>query len=156
MQFDGLTQFHGAKCKHDALLRLYWEATDDWGTEWANLNFFMAEVLRNEYDPARIVRLHFRAEPDTESEYRVEVDVLVRTPFRPEVVRQRLRSHPKLKKRKPVQRSKAPIVFSAEDVRRAEFEELDEKDKETLDLFHRLPLQRRIHFWQKHLAPFFS
>lgn len=149
----GLIAVIDGRVEHGQLLRVNWCGGCSWHVEWNDASFVLAEVLRDQYDPMRIVKLKWRAIPDTEAEYSVAADVLVKAPFRPQPVRNRLGRHPLLKNlRKAVPTSGG---FEIENLLDSDFTGLDEADRKLYESFARLPLRRKISFWQKHLAPFF-
>jgi hypothetical protein len=49
-------------------------------TTWSNVNWFLAETLRSQYEVNNIVRLECRALPDTEDEYSYTASILVKNP----------------------------------------------------------------------------
>ena len=119
--------------------------------DWNNVNFLLAEALRDKYDPVNIIHLEFRAIPETEHEYRINVEVIVPPPVQFHPIRTTLK-----KKRRTVDSTKVTkegrFVIKAIDP----FDGLTEDDRSFRESFNRLPLERRIRFWQKHVSPFFK
>ena len=111
---------------------------------WSNTQFLLAEALRRKYSQARINRVTFRAEADTEDEYNVTVDVLIPGTVKLYPIRKELRKDGNPERERG---GKAiPLEMSL-------YDNLDETDKKSLDQFCALPLDRRIAFWQEHIAP---
>lgn len=122
-----------------------------WDTAWSNINLFLAETLRHQYDVKHIVRLECRGVPDTEDEYDITAEVLVKEPVRLHAIRKTLKGC-KPKVQKSDQGTPKVIKFDPLD----RYSGLTEEDKSLLITFNLLPLQRRIRFWQKYLAPHFK
>jgi len=110
----------------------------------------LAETLREKFDPRKIVKLEFRAIPDTEDEYDIRCETLSKTPVRLHAVRHALKGvkHKQMKKGP----SSEVIEFKIEDTRPG----LPEGDEALRKQFNSLPLSRRIYLWQKYLAPHFK
>jgi hypothetical protein len=113
---------------------------------WNDVNFLLSELLRDEFNPKNIVRLVFWAQPDMdEANDRVEVDVFTNGTARFHKIRTpqgRLKAAPQ---------TSEVVQFTVVEP----FEDLKKEDREMLVRFNRLPLQRRIRFWQQHIAPHF-
>jgi len=114
---------------------------------WNDVNFVLSELLRDEFNPKNIVRLEFWAQPDRdECNDRVEVEVFTNGTAR----LHRIRTKPK--RPEPATQPSGVIQFVVATER---FPDLNKEDRELLARFDRLPLQRRIRFWQKHIARHF-
>src|SRR5882762_5720760 len=58
-----------------SILRLVWTGSLVCFAEWSNLNFYLHQLLGPDYDAKALVRLSFRAIPETEDEYSVEAEI---------------------------------------------------------------------------------
>ena len=141
---DGSEEFD-----HDTLVTLEWIGGPPSGTEWSNVNFILAETLREKFDSRKIVKLQFRAIPDTEDEYDIRCEILSKAPVRLHAVRHALKGV-KQKKKGP---SSEVIKFKVENVNGPSLSEGDEAVRKQ---FKSLPLSRRIYLWQRYLAPHFK
>jgi hypothetical protein len=158
---DGVDRCHyiyqrGADFGSGNLVRLHWQ--DELSpsfADWCNVNFYLAEALRDLCSPLNLIRLEFRAIPDTEHLYDIEADILVEGPMKFYAIRTKSKTRRPSKdiRGAPVSGSKAAIEFVPEP---APLEGLDDKDHQLIAEFKGLPLQSRIHIiWQKHVARFF-
>ena len=146
-RFHGWRQ-HGA-VDHDTLVTVEWIGGPPSGTEWSDVQFILAETLRNKFDPRKIVKLEFRGIPDTENEYDIRCEILCRAPVR---LFQPRFSFKSMKTKKP-QPSTGVVKFT---VSSATGPDLPELDAALRAKFNRLPLPRRIHLWQKYIASHFK
>ena len=113
---------------------------------WNDVNFLLSELLRGEFDPKNIVRLEFWAQPDVDEENdRVEVEVFTNATAR----LHRIRSTPR--RLRAATEPSGTVPFTVVEP----FEDLSKEDREFLARFNRLPLQRRIRFWEEHIARHF-
>lgn len=120
---------------------------DDAG--WNDVNFLLSELLRDEFNPKNIIRLEFWAQPDRdECNDRVEVEVFTNGPAR----LHKIRTTPK--RPKAATGTGKVVKFSKSGC--DPLGGLDGKDRKLLVRFNRLPLHRRIRFWQKHIARHFK
>jgi hypothetical protein len=143
---------------HDTLERLQWVGGPPSGREWSNANFLLAETLRDKYDSANLVRLEFRGLPNTDSDYDIQADVAVRGP----VHFHRIRTP----REKPRPRKKTPRSQGSSQAAEQETPDFSVEppggyrlagiERDLLVRFNRLPLKRRIKFWQKTVTPLFK
>lgn len=129
------------------LVRVEWTDSLSWMgllSAWNNANFYLTEILRKSYDPNNLVYLDFREMPETEEEYNVRAEVVVQAPVSLQPVRSVLRP---ARARKLKKELKPKLTMDGLN--------LPEEDKQLLFRFNRLPLDKRIQFWQRHLAPSF-
>ena len=133
----------------DALVRLVWEGGPPSEKEWNDANFFLAETLRDHYDPRNIIRMEFRALPNTEDEYEVTVEAVTSSRTRLHGVRRPKQKKPTLPRQHTSEKPE-PVRFCLDPIGY----DLPSDDKEILVRFNRMPLDKRIRFWQKHVAPF--
>ncbi len=149
-RFGNRARYIDGKTGHDSVVQFEWYDGLPWGAAWSNMNLFLAESLREQYDVKNIVRLECRAIPDTEDEYSMTANVLARDPVRLHPVRKTLKG---AKRWQRSSSKKQTILF---DISVAEKNYgLDAEGKRMVDAFNALPLQRRIVFWQKFIAPYF-
>lgn len=114
---------------------------------WNDVNFLLSELLRDEFNPKNIVRLEFWAQPDMdEANDTVEVEVFTNGTAR----LHRIRTTPK--RLKAATEPSGVVQFTTAEP----FADLNKEGRALLARFNRLPLQRRIRFWQKHIAPHFK
>ena len=140
--------------REENLVRLEWVGGIPSGSEWADANLILAEPFRSKFNPRNLVKLDFRAIPDTAGEYGIKSDILIEPPVRFYPIK----TKPKRKqltsaKEKKEQNKKAGKLKGT---RRASVARLQDIDLEIFTRFSRLPVERRIHFWQKHLSKFFQ
>ena len=140
--------------REEKLVRLEWVGSPPSGSEWADANLILAESFRSKFNPRNLVKLDFRAIPDTAGEYDIKSDILIEPPVRFYPIR----TKPKRKqltsaKEKKEQSKKAGKLEGAV---RPSVKKLQDIDFEILTRFSRLSVERRIHFWQKHLSRFFQ
>ena len=122
---------------------------------WNDVNFLVSELLRDEFNPKNIVRLEFWAQPDVDEENdRVEAEIFTSGAARLHAIRAKPKRYrpPNMDRPKTTTGTGEVVQFSVGE----DFGDLDEKDRALLARFNRLPLQRRIRFWQEHIAPHFK
>ena len=134
---------------HDTSIRIAWgdEGKDE--GKWNDVNFFLAETLRSKYRPKDIVRLEFRAIPDTEADYAIEVEAVVHRPVRIYPVRVPVGGRA-VARLASASSKPAPVEFVPGPVSGYD---LSDRDLDLVVRFNRLPLRSRIRFFQKHVAP---
>jgi hypothetical protein len=135
---------------HDSIVQFEYVDGPPWGSAWSNVNLFLAESLREQYDVKRIVRLECLALVDTEAEYSITANVLVKDPVRLYPVRKTLKGT-KRSQRSP---SKSQAVHFDISIAEKNYG-LDAEGIKLIEEFNELPLQRRIILWHKLMAPYF-
>jgi hypothetical protein len=150
LKLGNKARYVDGKPGHDSVVQFEWYDGLPWGPAWSNINLFLAESLREHYDVKNIVRLECRAIPDTEDEYSMTANVLANDPVRLHPVRGTFKGA------KRPQRSSSTNQIVPFEVSRADSNYgLDAEAMKIIDAFNELPLQRRIVFWQKFIAPYF-
>lgn len=132
--------------KERDILRIAWTGSIC-QAEWNNLNLFLRQHLRTDYDLKDLIKLTFRAIPETEDEYEIEADLaqpLASVPLTTGSKKSRKLSqrsqHPKRRTKKTGLTFSIPTAgFSAEDL-------------EALDIFDSLDTEGRLGFWSECLA----
>jgi hypothetical protein len=132
-----------------SILRLAWTGSLICFAEWSNLNFYLHQLLGPDYDAKDLVRLSFRAIPETEDEYSVEAEIALRpgvSPLRAKLVHAK-RVRRSSASRKPATRD-TPLSFQPTLI--APHRTLEEQ--EILKRIAALSTAKRLRFWQDNLA----
>ena len=144
-------QFRGA-LHLDASVRFVWTGQIPGLDQWSDANFLLAEVLRDKFDINNVVRLGFRAIPDSEDEYEIEAEVVLKGPVRLHHVRSphKTRGSRRQAQDPRTKRDIQPVLFTTDPFGVAG---LSDEDKSLRTRFNKLPLQSRLRVWQRHIAP---
>jgi hypothetical protein len=132
-----------------SILRLVWRGSLICFAEWSNLNLYMHQLLGRDYEARDLIRLSFRAIPETEDEYSVEAEIAVPTG----VALPRVKPvHQKLARRVSAIRKQttksAPLSFEPVPIA----SHLTSEDQEILARFAALSTVERLRFWQDNVA----
>lgn len=144
-------QFRGA-LHLDTSVRFVWTGGTPGLDQWSDANFLLAEVLRDKFDINNVVRLGFRAIPDTEEEYEIEAEVVLKRPVRLHHVRSPRESHGSRKQAQDPRTTGdiQPVLFTTDPFGVAG---LSDEDESLRTRFNKLPLQSRLRLWQRYIAP---
>ena len=135
------------------VVTIVWTGTLVCFAEWCNLNDYLDQQLGTSYDRGDLVRLTFRAIPETESEYNIDAEIAL--PPGVSLPRPKRLSNIKEKKspRAKTKRAKsAPLVFMP--VLGAAGRTL--QDQEIIKRVAALPTRERLHFYNDVLSKYES
>lgn len=144
--------FGSRTAQYGSSVRVQWE--DELSprlADWSNANWMLAEALRSKYDPRKIVRMDFRAIPETEHLYSIGVDIVVEPPVRLCPIRALCKKAPPRPKGGLIGSTLVMTVASVDPMA-----DLTEFDRGFRIEFNSLPLRDRIRFWQRNVARFFT
>lgn len=132
-----------------SILRLVWTGSLVCFAEWSNLNFYLHQLLGPDYDAKDLVRLSFRAIPDTEDEYSVEAEIAL--PPGVSLLRAKL-VHKKRTGRKSATRERSTINAPLSFEFTPRTPQRTPEEQELVARFAALSTVKRLRFWQDNLV----
>src|SRR5689334_73988 len=127
-----------------SILRLVWTGSLVCFAEWSNLNSYLHQLFGPDYDAKDLVRLSFRALPETEDEYSVEAEIALPpsvTIPRVKLVHQKRVGRSSATRKRAV--ANAPLSYTPTPIPPHRTPE----EQEILERFAALSTAKRLRFW---------